>query len=90
VEEAQKALEAAIEAAEQLAIYYEHRANQPRHAAELTTHAITELRSVQRDGGITVSRAHKIENRLARRLARLDRRCATKTMPEILRAWSSS
>jgi uncharacterized protein YprB with RNaseH-like and TPR domain len=74
-EDAQKALEAAIEAAEQLAIYYEHRAKQPQRAAELTTHAITELRSVQRDGGIAAARAHKIEARLARRLLRLERRC---------------
>jgi hypothetical protein len=89
LEDAQKALEAAIEAAEQLAIYYEHRAKQPQRAAELTTHAITELRSVQRDGGITVSRAHKIENRLARRLARLERYCATRTTPELIRAGNS-
>ena len=47
LEDAQKALEAAIEAAEQLAIYYEHRAKQPQRAAELTSHAITELRSAQ-------------------------------------------
>jgi hypothetical protein len=86
VEEAQKALEAAIEAAEQLAIYYEHRANQPRHAAELTSHAIAELRIAQGDGRIAAARANKIETRLARRLSRLERRCVTQTTPEMLRA----
>jgi uncharacterized protein YprB with RNaseH-like and TPR domain len=85
-EDTQKALEAAIEAAEQLAIYYEHRAKQPRRAAELTSHAIAELRSAQRDGGIAPTRAHKIEARLARRVARLERHAATASVPELLRA----
>jgi len=76
LEDKQKALEAAIEAAEQLAMYYEHRAKQPHRAAELTAHAIAELRTAQREGGIAVARAHKIKERLARRLARLGRRAA--------------
>jgi uncharacterized protein len=88
-EDAQKTLEAAIEAAEQLAIYYEHRAKQPHRATELTSHAIAELRSAQRDGGIAAARAHKIEARLARRLARLERRSATASLPELLRAANS-
>jgi len=87
-EDAQKALESAIEAAEQLAIYYEHRAKQPQRAAELTSLAIAELRSAQRDGGIAAARAVKIETRLARRLLRLERRCAIETMPELIRAGS--
>jgi uncharacterized protein YprB with RNaseH-like and TPR domain len=86
LEDTQKALEAAIEAAEQLAIYYEHRAKQPRRAAELTSHAIAELRSAQRNGRIVPARAHKIEERLTRRLARLERRCAVGSMPELIRA----
>jgi len=85
LEDTQKALEAAIEAAEQLAIYYEHRAKQPQRAAELTSHAIAELRCAHRDGGISAGRAHKIEERLARRLVRLERRCATGTTPDLLR-----
>jgi uncharacterized protein YprB with RNaseH-like and TPR domain len=89
LEDTQKALEAAIEAAEQLAIYYEHRAKQPHRAAELTSHAIAELRTAQRDGGISAGRAHKIEERLARRLARLGRRAATATVSESLRATNS-
>jgi len=77
LEDTQKALETAIEAAEELAIYYEHRAKQPRRAAELTSHAIAELRSVQREGGSAAARAQKIYARLTRRLSRLERRCAT-------------
>jgi uncharacterized protein YprB with RNaseH-like and TPR domain len=86
LEDALKALEAAIEAAEQLAIYYEHRAKQPRRAADLTSYAMAELRSAQHEGGIAAARAQKIDERLARRLARLQRRCATGTMPELIRA----
>jgi uncharacterized protein YprB with RNaseH-like and TPR domain len=82
----QKALEAAIEAAEQLAIYYEHRAKQPHRAAELTAHAIAELRTAQCDGGIAPARAIKIEARLARRLLRLQRSSVTETTPELIRA----
>ena len=89
LDDSQKALEAAIEAAEQLAMHYEHRAKQPQRAAELISHAIAELRSAQRDGGIAVARACKIEARLSRRLARLERRSASATVPELLRAANS-
>jgi hypothetical protein len=85
-EDAQRALEAAIEAAEQLAIYYEHRAKQPQRAAELTSHALAELRGAQLAGEITAARAHKIEGRLARRLLRLERRCVIRTTHKLLRA----
>ena len=84
VEGALKTLESAIEAAEQLAIYYEHRAKQPHRAAELMRASITELRDAQSVSGIETSRAKKIEARLARRLVRLERRCATTTAPELL------
>jgi hypothetical protein len=73
-----QALEAAIEAAEQLAIYHEHRARQPQRAAELTAQALAELRSARCDGEITAARATKIEARLARRLLRLQRRSVAK------------
>jgi uncharacterized protein len=73
-EEARKSLETAIEAAEQLAIYYEHRVKQPRRAAELIRTAIAELRDAQCAGGIEAARAIKIDSRLAHRLARLERR----------------
>jgi hypothetical protein len=85
LDDAQDALVAAIEAAEQLAIYYEHRAKKPCRAAELTYRAITELRNAQRDGGIGPAGVCKIEARLARRIARLERRAAGKT-PELIRA----
>ena len=85
-EDSQRALEAAIEAAEQLAIYYEHRAKQPHRAAELTSHAIAELRIAQRDGVIAGARADKIEGRLTRRLLRLERQCTARAAPELIRA----
>ena len=75
-EDAQNALESAIEAAEQLAIYYEHRVKQPRRALELIRAAIAELQAAPREGKLASDRACKIEARLARRLTRLERRCA--------------
>jgi len=75
-EDAQRALDSAIEAAEQLAIYYEHRVKQPKSALEIMRAAIGELQAAQRDGKIVKDRADKIEARLARRLIRLKRRCA--------------
>jgi uncharacterized protein YprB with RNaseH-like and TPR domain len=74
-EDALKALESAIGAAEQLAIYYEHRVKQPRHALELVRAAVGELQGAQRDGIIAKDRAGKIEGRLTRRLTRLQNRC---------------
>ncbi len=75
-EDAEKALEAAIEAAEQLAIYYEHRAKQPKRALDLIRAAIAELQQAQQHEKIARIRATKMEARLTRRLARLERRCA--------------
>jgi uncharacterized protein YprB with RNaseH-like and TPR domain len=75
-EDAQRALESAIEAAEQLAIYYEHRAKQPHRALDLIRAAIAELHEAQRSGRFTKARGEKVEARLARRCARLERRCA--------------
>jgi uncharacterized protein YprB with RNaseH-like and TPR domain len=73
-EDAQKALESAIEAAEQLAIYYEHRAKDPQRALDLIRAAVAELQTAQRCGKLAGDRACKIESRLARRFARLERR----------------
>jgi len=75
-EDAQRALESAIEASEQLAIYYEHRVNEPRQALDLIRAAIAELREAQRSGRFSKDRGEKVEARLARRCARLERRCA--------------
>jgi uncharacterized protein YprB with RNaseH-like and TPR domain len=74
IKEAQMALEASIEAAEQLAIYHEHRANQPARAAELTRHALRQLRGARHINRIESMRSRKLEARLERRLARLERR----------------
>jgi hypothetical protein len=75
-EDAQQALESAISAAEQLAIYYEHRARQPKRALDLILAARTELQQAQRDKIIASDRADRIEVRLARRVQRLEKRCA--------------
>jgi uncharacterized protein YprB with RNaseH-like and TPR domain len=75
-DEARRALESAIEAAEQLAIYYEHRAKQPLRALDLIRAALAELRAAQRAGKLARDRAGRIESRLARRFSRLERRCA--------------
>jgi uncharacterized protein len=79
-EDAQKALESAIEAAEQLAIYYEHRVKQPKRALEFIRAAIAQLIEAQREGKIARDRAGKIERRLARRLKRLERRSANPSL----------
>jgi hypothetical protein len=78
-------LEASIEAAEQLAIYYEHRAKQSSRAADLIRNAIAELQEAQNIGGLEPARASRIESRLARRLLRLDRACAKGAVPNLLR-----
>jgi uncharacterized protein len=80
-EEAWKALEAAIEAAEQLAIYYEHRDKQPHRAAELIRASMAELRDAKNVRGIEPARASKMETRLAKRLLRLERLCAARSAP---------
>jgi uncharacterized protein YprB with RNaseH-like and TPR domain len=88
-EDAQRALESAIEAAEQLAIYYEHRAKQPRRALDLMRAAITELKEAQREGRFTKECAGKIEARLTRRLTRLERRSAGTSLLSPLRTANS-
>ena len=73
-EETEKALESAISAAEQLAIYYEHRAKEPRRALDLILAALSELQQAQRDAILSGGRLEKIKTRLARRQQRLLRR----------------
>ena len=77
-QETQRTLEVAIEAAEQLAMYYEHHAKQPQRGIKLVNTAIAELRDAKSVGGITAARAAKIEARLTRRLSRLTLRRAKK------------
>ena len=66
-EDAQRALESAIDAAEQLAIYYEHRVKQPSRALDLIRAAIGELQEAHPARGFTQACAGKIEARLTRR-----------------------
>src|SRR5712692_3585483 len=72
-EDSQRALKAATEAAEQLAIYYEHHSRQPRRAAELTRSAIEELQGAKHSSRAQGAWTRKLEERLLRRLARLER-----------------
>jgi uncharacterized protein len=74
-EDARSAFESAITAAEQLAIYYEHRDKQPHRALDLTLAALSELQQGQHDDILSRDRARKIKARLLRRLERLQRRC---------------
>ena len=63
-----------LDAYEQLAIYYEHRARKPHRAAQLTREALAALRKASRAGGVDPRRLRRIEARLAHRLARLSRK----------------
>jgi uncharacterized protein YprB with RNaseH-like and TPR domain len=90
MKDAPKALEAAIEATEQLAIYYEHRAKNPHRATELIRAAVAQLQEAHSLDGIERTRALKIETRLARRLLRLERRCSAAATPDLLRTGTSS
>ena len=75
-EEGRKGFEIAFEAAEQMAIYYEHRAKDPRRALELVRKIGQTLRRYSLTSIFGWERATRLESRLARRLARLERRCA--------------
>jgi len=66
----------AIEAFEQLAIHYEHRAREPHRAAEYARAAHLELRRALRLGLIEPARGHKLQGRFDHRLKRLERRAA--------------
>jgi len=66
-------LDTVLEAYEQLAIYYEHRAHEPARAAELTREALVRLRSRLRAGRLEPSRYRRWQARLEHRLARLMR-----------------
>jgi uncharacterized protein YprB with RNaseH-like and TPR domain len=80
-----KTLESAIEAAEQLAIYYEHRAREPKRALEFTLAAINELQTARKTGIFAREPAAKMEERLHRRLTRLERCCAGTSIPGLSR-----
>ena len=68
-------LESAVEAAEQLAIYYEHREKEPQNALELVRAAIADVHAARREGKIAKTDAEKMKARLRPRLDRLEKRC---------------
>ena len=62
---------AGLQAYEQLAIYYEHRAGLPQKAAELSREALVKLQQAFRDGRIPASKYRQWHASLHHRLARL-------------------
>jgi hypothetical protein len=64
----------ALEAYEQLAIYYEHRAREPQRAAGLTRDAIAALTVAHREGTVSHAVHRRLRERLTHRLARLERK----------------
>ncbi len=75
-EELVGSVQSSLEACEQLAIYYEHRAGKPQHAAALTRRALADLRKALRAGRLEAGRYHRLEAQFAHRLARLERICS--------------
>jgi uncharacterized protein len=63
-----------LEAYEQLAIYYEHRAREPQRAAALAKKALLELRNASRLGTIAATAYRERRTRFEQRLARLERK----------------
>ncbi len=61
-----------LDAYEQLAIYYEHRARQPERAAEFSRAALGALERALRAGAVEPLRYRRLKARLEHRLARLD------------------
>jgi hypothetical protein len=66
--------DAALEAYEQLAMYYEHQAREPERAAALTREALTAVGKALQTGNITTAAHRKLRARLEHRLERLARR----------------
>jgi len=81
--DAQKALESAIAAAEQLAIHYEHRVKEPARALDLIRAAMVELDSARVKARLSPDRSAKIKARLTRRLARLERAAPGAPIPRL-------
>ena len=79
-----KTPDVAIEAYEQLAIYYEHKARDPQRAVELTKAAMQELHATltaNRDGQLDPAHSRRIQSRLECRLARLTRKFTRGSFP---------
>ena len=71
------------EAYEQLAIYYEHEARNPRRALALAREALDQLRRANQLGTITAAAYHKTKERFEYRLLRLERK-ASRTLLDTL------
>lgn len=78
-----------LEAYEQLAIYYEHRAREPHRAAVLMRMALSELRRANRLGIIPTGAQKAWRLRFQRRLVRLERK-AGRTLLDALTAESGA
>jgi len=63
-----------IEACEQLAIYYEHKAHDPEQARQIVRQALNELRRASQVGDITPGAYREIKTRFDNRLGRLERK----------------
>jgi Tfp pilus assembly protein PilF len=62
------------EAYEQLAIYHEHNARDPRRAREIVRQALDELRRANRTGTISPGAYRQINARFEHRMGRLERK----------------
>ena len=67
-----------LDAYEQLAIYYEHRAGAPARALELTRQALAALRAAWQRGTVPPGAYRRLRERLGRRLERLENGRATR------------
>jgi uncharacterized protein YprB with RNaseH-like and TPR domain len=65
-----------LDAYEQLAMYYEHRAAAPERALELTREALEALRTAWQHGNLPPAAFRRLRARFGRRLERLERRAA--------------
>ncbi len=73
-----------LDAYEQLAIYYEHRARAPQRALELTRQALASLRTGWQCGSLPPAVYRRLRERLNRRLERLEgRRASRSPAPEL-------
>jgi hypothetical protein len=68
--------DAAFEAYEQLAIYFEHHARRPQRAVELTRDALAALAAAHRNGNLSHVQHRRLRDRLQHRLARLEKKSA--------------
>jgi hypothetical protein len=73
-----------LDAYEQLAIYYEHRARAPERAAALANEALAALRRALNAGQKDSTRYRKLQTRLEHRLARLARKVSIPSGGDLL------